>query len=99
MEEFEQAVKEDLEGQKSRGEQAVAGIYYHPQKPEGLCVSLASRPEPYFAPAEQFDCQKLADILKNEGYLVGVMDVKETLSWLKLDKDGVFDTSIGAYPA
>lgn len=97
VEEFEQAVKEDLEGQKSRGEQAVAGIYYHPQKPEGLCVSLASRPEPYFALAEQFDCQKLADILKNEGYLVGVMDVKETLSWLKLDKDGVFDTSISAY--
>ena len=97
VDEFEAAVDQDLEAWKNREERPVAGIYYHTREPEGLCVSLESVPEPYFALADQFDCQKLVDRLKFDGYILGMMDVKETLSRIKLDLADVFDNAIGAY--
>ncbi len=74
-----------------------AGIYYHDQAPEGICVSLDGPDHAFFIPEEVCPSQDVADGLILRGYTLCLCHVKDTLTHIKLPQDKVFDSSIAAY--
>lgn len=89
MEEFWQAC-DGCEGKD-------AGLYYHDQAPEGICISLEGAPNSFFIPADTCSGQDVADGLIGRGFTLCVCHIKETLAHLWIPLEHVFDSSIGAY--